>query len=216
MPSTQQEERFFLYLARGGLASVSYGPATELAHMQDESWIDTQLLPAVRILAKRRAKAIREVPIAFWLGVRSTARTPNGELFVFTTPFKAPRQLREAVTTALSALPQMRVAEGVEPICDGLIPCLQVYRGKILRFYERYEGHLYEPAVQWSEEAKAPVMCMHRLDPQLVVNQGDTPELWVRADCQEHMTFEQCQGWQMLLAKSVAMKERPHPSDDSQ
>ena len=125
--------QYFLYLSRNDMAQVSYFPGRETATRPETDWLEELLMPAVCRIANRRAKNITSTPVGFWICIRETARIPIGEIFVFSTPWRAGKQIEEAVRQALASLPQGNIFQGTERLPDDALPYCQVFRRKVLR-----------------------------------------------------------------------------------
>jgi hypothetical protein len=143
-------KRYFIELSRRDMALVSYFPGTEGKDDQSSNWAVDVLIPAALALAKRKAAAIREMPITFWLVVRRTARR-KAEVFLFVTPSRMLVRVKEAVETVLRPIQDGKVNAGVEPIPVEAIPFCQVFRGKVLMLYtvEEEDGGRWLPLVEW-------------------------------------------------------------------
>ena len=144
-------KRYFIELSRKDIGLVSYFPGLEIKDDPDDHWIDGVLAPAIAPLAKRRSVKIWNMPITFWCCVRGTARR-RAEIFVFVTPAFPGAIIERALSKALEPLKGGIVNAGREPIPEYAFPCLQIFRGRIIRFYIRLEGHegFYVPTIRWS------------------------------------------------------------------
>ena len=79
------------------------------------------------------------MPITFWACVRGTARR-RAEIFLFVTPAYPGKLIEDALVQALTPFSQGKIHAGREPISDYALPCLQVFRGKLIRFYQTHEA----------------------------------------------------------------------------
>ena len=142
-------KRYFIEVTRRDIGLVSYCPGWEIKDDPDADWIDGVLVPAVEPIAGRRASKIRETPITFWVTVRRTARRP-AEVFLFMTPAYPGAVIEDAVAKALAPVKDGKVHAGREPIPAEAVPCLQVFRGKIMRLYYSDDGHegLHLPVIR--------------------------------------------------------------------
>ncbi|MDO8577758.1 MAG: hypothetical protein Q7R50_01090 [Dehalococcoidales bacterium] len=145
-------KRYFIELSRKDVGLVSYFPGLEIKDDPDDHWIDGVLTAAVAPLAKRRSVKIWNTPITFWCCVRETARR-RAEIFVFVTPAFPGVVIERALCKTLEPLRDGKVNAGREPIPEYAFPCLQIFRGSIIRFYTRLEGQdgFYVPTIQWSD-----------------------------------------------------------------
>ncbi len=132
--------RYFIELSRKDVGLVSYFPGVEIKDNPDGDWIYDVLVPAVEPIAKRRSAKIREVPITFWVTVRGTARR-RAEVFVFVTPAYPGAVVERALGQALGPISDGKVHAGREPIPEEAVPCLQIFRGRLLKLYYSYDGH---------------------------------------------------------------------------
>jgi hypothetical protein len=213
--------RLFLQLAWDERANASYFPVHELESAPEEEWVENYLLPVVRKIAARRAKAIREVPVTFWLLTRPTARFERGEVFLFVTPWRAPRAVNQAVNAALAELPDAKISQGIEPIPKEAVPSCQVYKGKVIRFFGDFlsTGEPVCAAVRWSEEADGPRLVGMPFNTRLANDDEDADEIWVRAEVGEELREGELRGKQLCLARGVAMADQlqlnPEPATES-
>jgi hypothetical protein len=202
-------DRFYLFLAQGERSTASYFSATEMAADPGSDWVEEQLLPAVRTLAARRSKAIRQWPITFWLLARPTARLERGEVFVFVTPWSVPRQISQAIRTVLERIPGAKINEGIEPIPEEAVPCCQAFKGKVLRFFGDFvhTGDHVHAGIRWIAEEGGPRVVARPFELSLAENEADADALWVRARVQEETSEGAFRAWQLCLARAVAMRD---------
>jgi hypothetical protein len=148
-------KRYFIELSRKDVGLVSYFPGLETKDDPDTDWISKVLEWAVVPIARRKSAKIREIPITFWITIRGTARRP-AEIFLFVTPGYPGVTIERALSQALEPIKDGKVHAGREPIPEEAIPCLQIFRGKVIRFY----GYLgsYDnlkwfsiPAIYWHD-----------------------------------------------------------------
>jgi len=149
-------KRYFIELSRKDVGLVSYFPGLEIQDDPDADWIDDVLVPAVEPIAKRKNAKIREIPITFWVAVRRTARH-RAEIFLFMMPAYPGAAIERILSQALEPIKDGKVHAGREPIPEYAVPCLQVFRGKLIDFY----GYLgcYDnlnwfsvPAIRWQDK----------------------------------------------------------------
>jgi hypothetical protein len=133
-------KRYFIELSRKDIGLVSYFPGLEIKGRPKAEWIDKVLVPAVEPIARRRSAKIREVPLTFWIGVRGTARRP-AEIFLFVTPAYPGAMIQRALKRALEPIKDAKVHAGREPIPEEAFPCIQILRGRIIRFYSTVDGY---------------------------------------------------------------------------
>jgi len=147
-------KRYFIELSRKDVGLVSYFPGAEIKDNPDGDWIHEVLVPAVEPIARRKAAKIREVPITFWVTVRGTARS-RAEVLLFVTPACPGALIERALSEALQSMKHGKVHAAREPIPEYAVPCLQVFRGKLLKLYHSYDGHegLYLPMIEWRDKA---------------------------------------------------------------
>jgi hypothetical protein len=149
------EKRYFIELSRKDIGLVSYFPGLEIKDDPDTNWILEVLVSAVAPIARRKAAKIRETPITFWVTVRGTARR-RAEIFLFMTPAYPGAIIERALSQALEPIEDGKVHAGREPIPEEALPCLQIFRGKVIHFYDylgRYDNHNWFsiPAIYWQD-----------------------------------------------------------------
>ena len=143
-------KRYFIELSRKDVGLVSYFPGLEIKDDPNADWIEKVLVPAVEPIAKRKSKKIREEPITFWISIRRTARR-RAEIFLFVTPAYPGAIIEQALSQALQPLKDGKVHAGREAIPEDAVPCLQIFRGKLMRFYSVKDGYeLFNiPTIRW-------------------------------------------------------------------
>lgn len=204
MKEPRKSEVWFLPLNRHELADMSYFAAEDL-RVTDDDWVETRLLPAVRPLLKLRQKTLRETPITFWVYTRDTARLDRDEIFVAVTPFKVRQLVRDKVAAAIATIrdPDAKVFAGVESVPERWMPCFQLFRGKLLRFYEPHETYgAIKPEIRWHKGMPRPYI--GPLNPGPAADPATCDELWVRAEPTDLMTPEFYREWQQAL-RTIAM-----------
>lgn len=148
-------KRYFIELSRKDVGLVSYFPGLEIKNDPHADWILEVLVPAVAPIARRRSAKIWQMPITFWVAVRPTARR-RAEIFLFMTPAYPGVAIERIVSQALEPIKDGKVHAGREPIPEYAVPCLQVFRRKVIYFY----GYLgcYDnlnwfsvPAIRWRD-----------------------------------------------------------------
>ncbi len=145
-------KRYYIDLSRNDTGLISYFPGLELKDDMKHDWIDDVLVPAVKPIAERRSKKIQKMPITFWACVRGTARR-RAEIFLFVTPAYPGKLIEDALVQALTPFSQGKIHAGREPIPDDAFPCLQVFRGKLIRFYQTYKDweRVWLPMIEWEQ-----------------------------------------------------------------
>ena len=147
-------KRYFIELSRKDTGLVSYFPGTEIKDDPDADWIEDVLVPAVAPIARRRVARIRETPITFWATVRGTARR-RAEVFLFVTPPYPGAMIEHVLAQALAPISDGKVHAAREQIPEEAVPCLQMFRGQLLRLYYSFDGQegLYLPMIEWRDGA---------------------------------------------------------------
>ena len=133
-------KRYYIWLSRNDTGLVSYFPGLELNDDINCNWIDDVLVPVVESIAERKSKKIQEMPITFWACVRGTARR-RAEIFLFVTPAYPGKLIKDALGKALESFTDGKVHVGIERIPEYAWPCLQIFRGKLIRFYLKEEAN---------------------------------------------------------------------------
>ena len=146
-------KHYYIELSRNDTGIVSYLPGLELNEDMNYDWIDDVLVPAIEPIAKRKSKKIQEMPITFWACVRSTARR-RAEIFLFVTPAYPGNLIEDALSKALESFIDGKVHAGREPIPEYAYPCLQIFRGKLIRFYLKDEAATkpYLPSIRLKDD----------------------------------------------------------------
>ena len=147
-------KRYYIELSMKDCALASYFPGFEIQDDLDADWVHDILVPLLEPVVRRRSKKIQETPITFWFGVRKTARHPS-EIFLFMTPAYPGTLIEQAIAKALEPLVDGKVNAGREPLPEGVYPCLQIFRGKLIRFYSTFEGHdgFFIGTICWKDNA---------------------------------------------------------------
>jgi hypothetical protein len=145
-------KRYFIELSRKDIGLVSYCPGLETRDDPDADWIEKVLVPAIEPIVRRKAAKIREMPITFWVTVRRTARC-RAEIFLFVTPAYPGVVIERALSQALEPIKDGKVHAGIEPIPEEAVPCLQIFRGKLIRFYWDFDrmGFFSFPTICWQD-----------------------------------------------------------------
>jgi hypothetical protein len=146
-------KRYFIELSRKDVGLVSYFPGIEVKDDPKAGWIEKVLLPAIGPIANRKTARIREIPITFWIDVRKTARR-GAEIFLFMTPAYPGAIIERALNRALEPIRGGKVHAGREPIPKEAIPCLQIFRGRLIRFYSAVDGYegFHLATVWWKDD----------------------------------------------------------------
>ena len=146
--------RYFIELSRSDTGLVSYFPGLEVKDDANGDWIEKVLVPAVEPIAKRKSAKIRDIPITFWSCVRGTVRR-RAEVFLFVTPAYPGAAIEQTLRQALQPIIDGKVHAGRERLPKDAFPCLQVFRGKLIRFYCNLKNHYgYSlPTVCWKDKS---------------------------------------------------------------
>jgi len=141
-----------LEVSRKEIASVSYFPAWEIQNKSRSEWVKHVFIPALLPVVRRKNVKIIDIPITFWVGIRTTARVPAGEIFVFQTPVYPGTVIKNAISAALHEIKGGMVFAGAELIPGEALPVCQVFRNQLIRFYYTLDGlnEYYLPAFKWS------------------------------------------------------------------
>ncbi|MFC1970916.1 hypothetical protein ACFLV0_03150 [Chloroflexota bacterium] len=153
------DKHYYIELSRNDTGLVSYFPGLELNDDMNYDWIGDVLVPVVEPIAKRKSKKIQEMPITFWTCVRSTARR-RAEIFLFVTPAYPGKLIEDAMSKALESFIDGKVHAGHERLPEYAYPCLQIFRGKLVRFYLRDKSN---HMVAW------PIINLENDFPELVI-----------------------------------------------
>ena len=196
-------KRYFIEVSRKDTGLVSYFPGAEIKDNPDGDWIDDVLVPAVESIAKRKAAKIREVPITFWVTVRGTARR-RAEVFLFVTPACPGAMIEQALSKALEPIKHGKVHAAQEPIPEEAVPCLQIFRKRLLKLYYSYDGHegLYLPMIEWRDNAPSLLTLSIPQNSELITVEGPIEEadrLIVEGRILEVSTGESCRRFQQAL-----------------
>lgn len=205
-------KRYFIELSRKDIGLVSYFPGSETRDDPDADWIEEVLVPTLEPIAKRKSAKIREIPITFWIAVRGTARR-QAEIFLFVTPAYPGVTVEQALHQALESINDGKVHAGKEPIPEEAVPCLQIFRGKLIRFYSHlsnHDGHkwFYLPTIRWQDNAPQLALLPIPEDDELLridVPIEEAERLLVEARILSVSNGKQCRKFQQALA-SVAME----------
>ena len=146
------DKHYYIELSRNDIGIVSYFPGLELKDDMNYDWIDDVLVPVVKPIAERKSKKIQETPITFWTCVRNTARR-RAEIFLFVTPAYPGKLIEDALSKALEPFIYGKVHAGIERLPEYAYPCLQVFRGKLIKFYLKDDAdNLYLPTITLKDD----------------------------------------------------------------
>ena len=146
------DKHYYIQLSWNDIGTVSYFPGLELKDDMNYDWIDDVLVPAVKPIAERKSKKIQETPITFWTCIRNTARR-RAEIFLFVTPAYPGKLIEDALSKALEPFIYGKVHAGIERLPEYVYPCLQVFRGELIRFYLKDDaGNLYLPTITLKDD----------------------------------------------------------------
>lgn len=191
-------KRYLVDLSRKDIGLCSYFPGLELRSAPQADWMEAVLVPAILPLLKRKAKAIYEMPITFWVNVRQSARPYRAEIFLFMAPAYPGSQVERALSRSLQSITGGNVFAGREPIPEDALPCCQLFRGRLLRFYFMVEDveDVYLATIQWRNGAPALVLSdIPKASTEIVDDESE--KLLVRAnidmvlDGKYYRTFQQ-------------------------
>ena len=198
-------KRYFIELSRKDVGLVSYFPSLEIKDDPDADWIDAVLVPAIQPIARRRSAKIRETPITFWVTVRRTARRP-AEIFLFVTPAYPGAVIERALSQALESIKDGKVNAAREPIPEEAIPCLQIFRGNLIRFYGAFDWHAWSsyPTIEWEDKVPELILTPWCSLEELFEEVGQLP---VEARILSVSNGEECRKFQRALI-SVALEEK--------
>jgi hypothetical protein len=192
-------KRYFIELSHRDIARVSYFPGTEARDNPDADWIGAAMMPAALALAKRKAAAIREVPITFWITVRPTARR-KAEIFIFATPGRPLARVQQAVEGVLKPFEGGNVSAGLEPIPCEAVPFCQVFRGMVLRLYTMTETDPGRRLPLVVRRDGGPKVLFGRIEDDNVNEvSGDGRQMLVEARCDDESTGEYLRKFQQAL-----------------
>lgn len=152
-------KRYFIELSRKDVGLVSYFPGLETKDDAVTDWIGKVLEWALLPIVRRKASKIRKVPITFWVTVRGTARRP-AEIFLFMTPAYPGVTIERALSQVLEPIKGGKVHAAREPIPEEAVACLQIFRGRLIRFYGALDGYegFYLPTIERKGNAPALVL----------------------------------------------------------
>ena len=196
-------KRYFVELSRKDVGLVSYFPGLEIKDYPDADWVEEVLVPLLEPVARRRSKQIQGTPITFWFGVRKTARRPS-EIFLFMTSAHPGTLIEQAIAKALKPLVDGKINAGREPLPEGVYPCLQIFRGKLIRFYSTFEGHdgFFIGTICWKDNAPAGSLLSVAKDSELLkvpVPLEETDKFLAEARISDISNGEECRKFQQML-----------------
>jgi len=171
-------KRYFIELSRKDVGLVSYFPGLEIKDDPDADWIDAVLVPAIEPIARRKSAKVREIPITFWVTVRRTARRA-AEIFLFVTPAYPGAVIERALSQALESINDGKVHAAREQLPEEAVPCLQIFRGNLIRFYCALDGYagFYLPIVPWRDNAPKLTLLSIPVDDELIMVDVTTEEV---------------------------------------
>lgn len=198
-------KRYYIELSRKDIGLVSYFPGLEIKDDPDAYWVEDVLVPLLEPIARRRSKKIQETPITFWFGVRKTARHPS-EIFLFMTPAYPGTPIEQAIAKALKPLVDGKVNAGREPLPEGVYPCLQIFRGNLIRFYSTFEGHdgFFIGTICWKDNAPTGTLLSVAEDSDLLKIPAPLEEMYMflaEARISDVSNGEECRRFQQALIK---------------
>jgi hypothetical protein len=196
-------KRYFIELSRKDVGLVSYFPGLESKDDPEADWIDKVLVPAIEPIARRRSAKIRETPITFWVIVRRTARRP-AEIFLFVTAAYPGAIIERILNQALEPIKDGKVHAARERIPEEAVPCLQIFRGKLIRFYGALDGYegFYLPTIERKGNVPALVLLSIPENDELItvdVPMEEAEYLAIEARIMSVSNGERCRRFQQAL-----------------
>jgi hypothetical protein len=193
-------KRYYVYMSRKELATVSYFPGLELKKEPECEWVEDVLIPVLMPVVRRKNKKISEVPITFWADTRPTARPYREEIFLFQTPAFPGVMIENTVKEALQTLEKGMVFAGKEGIADEAVPVCQVFRNKLIIFYfgkEEFEPH-YRASFEWKRNGPifTPALVTHS---EICLENRDSEILYLRSNISTVMNGEHYRKFQQAL-----------------
>lgn len=191
-------KRYYVELSRSDLALVSYFPGLEIQNKPDHDWISSILVPSLEQIAKRRNKKIWDVPITFWISTRSTARM-KAEIFLFMTPAYPGKLIEDTTSKFLQPLVESKVHAGREYIPEDAYPCIQIFRGHMIRFYQMHDNLIkgFIPQITWKDN-EPEIEMVPFYDRDELEETGDM-KLLAEARILTCLTGEECRKFQQIL-----------------
>jgi len=195
--------RYYIELSMKDRALVSYFPGLEIKDDPHADWVEDVLVPMLEPIARRRSKKIQGTPITFWFGARKTARSPS-EIFLFMTPPYPGTLIEQAIAKALKPLVDGKVNAGREPLPEGVYPCLQIFRGNLIRFYSTFEGHegFFIGTICWKDNAPTGTLLSVAEDSDLLKVPAPLDEMYMflaEARISDVSNGEECRRFQQAL-----------------
>lgn len=208
--------QYSITLSRKGMALASYCPGLEIKGQPKSDWIEKALLPALRPAANAVDKRLANIPVTFWVSVRETARPFGREIFLFTTPYGLNIPLRRTVGQALETMEAAKVFAGGELIPDDAVPCCQIFRRKLIRFYSRTDDaeDCYLPVIRWNRWPPMPTVNIRELDRKATfLRDQEGEELLIRGVVDEVINGDFYRQFQQALTTIGVSEGSPTPTD---
>jgi hypothetical protein len=198
----KMSRRYYIDVSRKEVAVVSYFPAWEIRNNSKSEWVNKVMVPALLSVVRRKNKKISDIPITFWVGIRETARFPNGEIFLFQTPAYPGSTIVKAIGEALSGIKDGKVFAGIEWIPGETFPICQIFRNKLIRFYYGVKDvdEYYLPAFKWSGDM--PYFSLSEIKKSKVVLKNRNSEiLYIRSNNSDNDRGEQLRLFQQAMSQ---------------
>jgi hypothetical protein len=203
-------KRYYIELSRKDVALVSYFPPVRSKDNKWGEWIEEVLIPAVKPIADRKSAKIRETPITFWISIQKTSRRSK-EIFLFMTPANPRKVIEKAFAEALQPIKGGNVHTSREPIPENAVPCLQIFRGKLIRFYmcPSISNLYFRPMVFWRHITREIELWSLSYDDDIInipVEESDIPLVEARILDKCILSGKDCrkiQQAQILMAREV-------------
>ncbi|MDP2718597.1 MAG: hypothetical protein Q8P44_02005 [Dehalococcoidia bacterium] len=195
--------QYSLTLSRKDMALASYCPGLEIKNRPTSNWIEKALLPAIRPAVNTVEKRLSNIPVTFWISIRETARPFGQEIFLFTTPYRLNVPLRKTIARALEVIEDANVFASGEPIPDDAMPCCQIFRRKLIRFYFRTDNieDCYVPVIGWNRWPSMPTINIREIDQRATFLQNqDGEDLLIRGVVDEVMNGDFYRQFQQALS----------------
>lgn len=190
---------YYLILSRNDTAQASHFSGFEVKDSPHVDWIDNFFIPAVSSLTQGYKGKTIAGPLTFWIKIEGVLFPhPAWEIFVYSTPWTT----HLPIMAALNFLDRNSiVCKSTALLPDDAIPCCQIFKGKLIRFYSgnvpeyywdrdkksympvKIEGNekVRFPAIYWV--VNQPVLDMEEVDKAAILSKNieNSEILWVRA-----------------------------------
>ncbi|MDZ4246508.1 MAG: hypothetical protein U1D67_05235 [Dehalococcoidia bacterium] len=194
-------KQYCISLSRKDLSEASYFPGLEIEKRRGVDFIEKVLLPAILPAVRIKSAKAAETPVTFWAAVRSTARHWSPEVFLFTTPSRLNLSIRKAIGKSLEAIENINIFAGEEYVPEYALPCCQLFRNKLIRFYYKTEDAdgCWVPTVTW--QGGSPSISLAEIDEQVtIMDNQDAEQLFIRAEVSQVMDGNYYRKFQQALS----------------